>query len=522
MAEGATIAAYAWTITGPDFSAESSDQNPTFSPPKVGVYTVKLVITDSNGAQSEAAETTVTAAKYMGISNCSACHSGALPTVADKVTGWKETGHATFFSEEIDNGGSHYGENCIHCHTVGYDELANNGGFDDVQAEAGWVFPATIEEGNWETLETVYPKLANLANIQCESCHGPGSQHNGNPAGIAVSLDANTCGYCHDAMTHHVKNYEWDTSMHANPTAYPTGPGREGCVECHSGIGFVQTHDPDYADEEISTDAAPISCAVCHDPHNADNPHQVRAMGDVELGNGVVVSADEAGMGALCMNCHKSRQNASEYAVEYHSHFGPHHGPQSDLLKGTGGYEYEGVVYAAFSPHMKLTGDSCVSCHMSATPADAPSRSVGGHSFRMSAAAGLLENVTEDVENTAVCSACHGDVPSFNYLAKGDYDGDGEQEGIQDEIHGLLALVGKQLPPYGDEAFTVTEEYNTEELKAAYNCTFIEEDKSGGVHNPKYSVQLLQSSYHAMTGQDVPNADIIITWTTNVSDWSEM
>ena len=521
-ADGVTIDAYQWAITGGALtSGELNVQNTTFVPQDEGVYTASLVVTDSNGVQSEAATQRITSAKFVGISNCSMCHGGALPTLADKVSLWETTGHSSTLAEALDgDSSSHFGESCISCHSVGFHEMAENGGFDDVAAAAGWTFPETLEDGNWEAMQTEFPQVANLANVQCESCHGPGSLHNGNIDNIDVTIDSEMCGFCHDSLGYHTENYMWDTSNHASPTGYPTGDGRESCVPCHSGIGFVMSHDPDYAEEPISTEATPISCAVCHDPHSAENPHQIRVLEDVELGNGVIVTAEEAGAGVLCMNCHKSRRNVDEYVQEYHGHYGPHYGVQGDVVKGTGGYEYEGVAYTAFSPHLTVTEDSCVTCHMAASPEGAPDRAVGKHTFRITAHADTVEGQPEAIENTSACSGCHGEIDSVNYRAKGDYDGNGVREGIQDEVHGLIETLGTTLPPYGSPDVAVADTYTPEELKAAYNYKVAEEDSSGGVHNPKYTVQLLQSSYYAMTGNEVPGSDSLIEWTVPVGEWS--
>ena len=110
---------------------------------------------------------------------CAACHAGQL--AEDKVTPWSQTSHATFFTEAIDGQKSaFYNESCIQCHVLGYDtsEEADNGGFDDL-ADGFWTFPETLEEGNWDDMVNNYPGLANLANILCEHCHGPGSDHFG-------------------------------------------------------------------------------------------------------------------------------------------------------------------------------------------------------------------------------------------------------------------------------------------------------------------------------------------------------
>ncbi|RMH72910.1 MAG: hypothetical protein D6675_03640, partial [Gemmatimonadetes bacterium] len=44
--------------------------------------------------------------------------------------------------------------------------------------------------------------------------------------------------------------------------------------------------------------------------------------------------------------------------------------------------------------------------------------------------------------------------------------------------------------------------------EAGYNMVYLHDDKSHGIHNPDYAVQLLQQSYRYLTGTNVPNAVI--------------
>ncbi len=104
-----------------------------------------------------------------------------------------------------------------------------------------------------------------------------------------------------------MKNPEWDNSKHAISTRVPSGPGREACARCHTGGGFKGYTDnlgstTPYATNTVYTG---ITCATCHEPHDATNPHQLRAGTNIVLGDGTTVT--NAGLGGFCMNCHQSR-----------------------------------------------------------------------------------------------------------------------------------------------------------------------------------------------------------------------
>ena len=55
----------------------------------------------------------------------------------------------------------------------------------------------------------------------------------------------------------------------------------------------------------------------------------------------------------------------------------------------------------------------------------------------------------------------------------------------------------------GDSTATV------KQREVGWNLVFIESDKSLGVHNPDYAIQLLQQSYKYLTGHDIHNAVIL-------------
>ena len=88
------------------------------------------------------------------------------------------------------------------------------------------------------------------------------------------------------------------------------------CFPCHSGAAFEKwvvdgkpATDPNW---NAATDASyPITCAVCHDPMGTANPNQLRTITVDTLRNGYHVPASVGGLGQLCMNCHRSRNNVA-------------------------------------------------------------------------------------------------------------------------------------------------------------------------------------------------------------------
>ncbi|MCU0771318.1 MAG: hypothetical protein MUE94_06055 [Verrucomicrobia bacterium] len=470
-------------------------------PTNVGTYTIRATVATTT--TNIVLVRNIECGTYMGWQTCQLCHSGGY--IPDKVGPWSKTGHATAFSRAIDSV-DHFAEYCVACHAVGYDKDARavNDGFDDRATASNWVFPTNFVPGNWSNMVANFPDVAEAANVQCENCHGAGSQHAyslGDPDKISVSFSAGDCGQCHDAAPYHVKNDEWRNSRHAIATRYPTGESRASCVKCHSAIGFVDfvagTTPPRTAYEAIS-------CAGCHDPHApTNNPYILRTIADVKLADtskpGGQTVITNGGQGKLCMNCHQGRRDVLTYVKPGagSSSFGPHHGPQADMLAGANAWTYGKVIPS--SSHLAAIGDSCVACHLQENTSGNTNSiaKVGGHTFRPRWDGDTPTEASDDVALVGGCVNCHGAITSFNF-PKQDYNGDGMIEGVQTEVEHLLEELGNLLPPDGPTV-TVTSSYTTNQLQAAFNYLFVEEDGSLGVHNLSYAVGLLKASIADLT-----------------------
>jgi hypothetical protein len=221
---------------------------------------------------------------------------------------------------------------------------------------------------------------------------------------------------------------------------------------------------------------------------------------DVTLADGEAVTG--GGNGTICMNCHQARQNAVDYTNNYlknlSTHYGPHHGPQADILAGKNAITFGQNIYT--SPHLAATTDACVRCHMYPATTDSLGNVVlvGSHSFRMSA---------DGVDNVAACVDCHGNFgPDFSdkrcYInGTADLDGDGVANGLQIEIEGLLNQLKALLPQDADGNVAITDSSVTlTQAQAAYNYFMIEDDGSLGIHNPQYVFGLLKASIEALGG----------------------
>jgi hypothetical protein len=314
----------------------------------------------------------------------------------------------------------------------------------------------------------------------------------------------------------------WARSPHNyDPAALPIRQSqRAGCVRCHNGEYFVriQVNGEPQPDADLPEPAKHgITCYTCHETSNPTDILATRKEGDVTLPNGVLVGAGKAG---LCMTCHNSRRpNAVETAKT--SRFGPHLGPQSDMLAGTGAVEYGRQMRS--SSHLAAVKDTCITCHMQETlPPTAPGhRQVGGHTLRMRWDRGTPTNLKDDIPHVAVCQSCHSDVTGatgFDRTARADFDGDGTVAGVQTEIKGLMALLAAALPKNaeGNVAIPSDLKLTTEaERMAAYNYQFVERDGSYGVHNPLYAADILRTAYTELTGKAITPPASKTPWDVN-------
>jgi hypothetical protein len=338
------------------------------------------------------------------------------------------------------------------------------------------------------------------------------------------------CDQCHDSKPNHIKVTEWSGSLHARVTRTPSGPSRNNCVRCHTAPGFKQFIENAGSTNTYTTNTVyeAITCSACHDPHDATNPHQLRAANSYTLPEGTTVT--NVGLGALCMECHHSRNGAATTnIVNYQlglptwaggSSFGVHDSTAGDMVEGVNAITYGKVIPSG--SHSATITNVCVGCHMQPVATTHPAfGQAGGHTYSMTYKV-VNAGVTNTVDLVDVCVKCHGSISGFDFARK-DYNGDGVIEGVQTEVKKLLDKLSTMLPNSTYRADgnyvadglvkspSVKTNWQTKFLNAAWNWQFVDVEGSMGVHNAPYAVGVLKASIADLTG-DANNDSLSDAW----------
>lgn len=354
-------------------------------------------------------------ATYVGSQVCSTCH-------ASSYASWTATTHSRALAT-LEEHGRGLDPACWECHTTGRGE------------EGGFASKADTPQ---------------LANVGCESCHGPGSQHVRNPEQVPLAepLESRMCGECHKGPRYGTFN-EWLGSAHAE--ARETVRGRpDECLACHS-VEAILADGADVVDalqRETVVAVNGITCVVCHNPHGSPFDADLR-------------EAPED----VCLGCHTDR-NARPGETPYY--------PQREVLAGIAGFEVTGDV--AIGPnHSHAFGpeDGCVTCHAYKVPnlnptAEDPQRY--GHAFTAQVPDG--------------CYQCH--VPARDIV--------GETDAIQAEYAARIAALEGYYTSgsadYLDPAGLTAEERARYDI-AVFNTKVAKGDGSLGIHNLDYIDRIL-------------------------------
>jgi hypothetical protein len=248
-----------------------------------------------------------------------------------------------------------------------------------------------------------------------------------------------------------------------------------------------------------------INCYACHNIHEN---YDVTDWGlrtstpTVAITGGTTL---DLGAGNLCTTCHQSRATAGEFpnfedggvlearAGSYR--IGMHHGPQYNIFAGEGLYEFTAITQAyPTSNHLfDETENGCVDCHMGTDVTDRD------HSFDFN-------------DFPASCEVCHvsgGMARTFDIInAENGAEIAGLLEDLGDELEeaGVIQVGTHYLvvepDPDGDPGDTRPVLQTEEHLAAAFNYQAIDEDRSLGMHNPKYVRAVLMNTLETVFDYD--------------------
>jgi cytochrome c2 len=271
-------------------------------------YMVRIPVTDTPTGYSNAIYFAPFAWSGHGYSsNASAWYDGSTPKYAPGIA-----------STALDSlQGQNYLKNCAGCHITG---IRSNG----VTPQGEYVthpYPAVLVPPN----SPDYPDLdgdgiPDMANIGCESCHGPGSAHilgGGDPTKIVNPVDisnnqqrSETCLQCHVEIAsapNKTWGYTYDETdnkpfVMTNPpddlSKYQVFTGEKW----PDGVHYLAERIDDFKSSAHYQGAHGIACNDCHDAMaETQNPAQVR---DVVSHSGITVTNANVNDDSFCLACH--------------------------------------------------------------------------------------------------------------------------------------------------------------------------------------------------------------------------
>jgi hypothetical protein len=403
---------------------------------------------------------------YAGLQACEECHSPIVATVV-------QTPHAAAFANArfVADGGQ-TNDSCVVCHTVG----------------------AGLPTGFVSEEETPH-----LTGVQCENCHGPAANHAANPDDPAVrpqaDIAATVCGGCHDDPRHPTFD-EWKTSAHSQVVEDFNAPTQiDSCGRCHSGsvrLSLLEGNPLPAGDADIG-----IVCATCHEPHQiTSNPAQLRnpvaSTNDYFMSTNGTFASQYNPKVNVCAQCHNHAGASWTNTVGE-----PHHSPQYNMLLGTIGEVESGLPPYQPGSHALLITNQCAGCHMQKSPfLSAAQPAVTGHSFEvttynvclnchplpqglatfaMTTVSNQIQQIKSDLDywatNKAPASLAKYGTLAWEYTTPG---------GLSSGGPGPNASEQSQIP------------VNIQ--KARFNLYVVLNDGSFGVHNPIYTVTLLDTA----------------------------
>jgi hypothetical protein len=288
------------------------------------------------------------------------------------------------------------------------------------------------------------------------------------------------------------------------------------CSRCHGANGV-----PEYLANGKNTPAPHVKNAfACTNCHTDLLTYARQSVPKVTFPSGVTVDTGSNDAN-LCMTCHQGRESTASVNKAIaglpldtpdaklsflHVHF---YGAGATIYgtEAKVGYEYEGKKYVGRFGHMPNVS-TCSGCHQPHTGALMVDRCGGCH---------------DGIRTVA-------DLANIRMATRGDFDGNGKEEGLAREIAGLQTQLYAAILSYAKNVggtpigFTEAEyphwfadkndngridpeevapgnkypAYTPRLLQATYNYTYLLRDPGGAYHNGRYVLQLLYDSLESL------------------------
>ena len=324
--------------------------------------------------------------------------------------------------------------------------------------------------------ESVHGKVG----VTCGDCHENLEAHAESPRSLpTVDVRGDSCASCHTK-----EHTQWLASPHAKiPTElFPDDMRVMQCMKCHQGSGFAEVIESG-ADFKTAWgpppdgEPEPVTCIACHSPHNPRDEQMLRLS-----------------KGELCSTCHGGKwqnQIVTGYPADPYAPPGSHSFGEAPAVAPA--HPFGDKDYSAFANHPHNSGDRCVACHMAKTPG---MDSLGGHTFSM-------RTTADGRQNTVACASCHENADSYDINGK-QSEVKAEllrlEKALKDRNNGVLpgnqpgtcnqCHKGGSLPFDNDPDFILSNAYETYKQ--------VDRDKSFGVHNTPFVLQILRDAIEAV------------------------
>ncbi len=330
------------------------------------------------------------------------------------------------------------------------------------------------------TLTTVMIFL--MGGMIITSCTKEGPEGKPGLDGIDGKDGAESCSSCHnfsEVLLSKISQYS--NSVHARGAN--TNQTGENCSRCHTSMGFRNyIHDGSVS---VISNPTPINCRTCHPIHESYtlSDYGLRTATPVNLTVGE--AQYNYGNSNICAHCHQSRP-ISPYPVAggdsvtiTNQRYGPHYGPQSNMLAGKGPYPIPGSMSYLNSAHTNLVTGGCVTCHMS------PATGVwgGGHQMNIEYTTGSGSIAYQ--YTGCLNSGCHATTTEVTALINPN----------RTEIQGLLTQLKEKLQEKGllnaSELVPPNKKMSQMDAASIINYKFVYGDHSYGAHNYRFTKAIL-------------------------------